>query len=134
MRDTRDRLIAHVGGSRSAVELALIERAAQLTLKAALLDGQKDIIRYRDPQVGHGPAFHRHACALGLKGTASKYSSAIALGAIFLIACGRTVRCRIFTYSTGIEFQRLCRALSVPIPSRAIPFGSKFGSKVFAPF
>ena len=37
MRDTRARLIAHVGGSPSAVELALIERAAQLTLKVVLL-------------------------------------------------------------------------------------------------
>ena len=39
---------------------------------AALLDRAKDAIRYSDHQVGQGPAFHRHACELGLEGIVSK--------------------------------------------------------------
>jgi hypothetical protein len=42
LRETRARLTKHVGGSPSAVELALIERAAQLTLKVAQLDAKLD--------------------------------------------------------------------------------------------
>jgi hypothetical protein len=52
--------------------------------------------------------------------------------AIFLIALGRPVRCQVVT--ERIEgfplFRPGRRALSVPIPPRAILFGSKFGSEV----
>jgi hypothetical protein len=42
LRATRARLIEHVGGSPSAVQAELIERAAQLTLKVAQLDAKLD--------------------------------------------------------------------------------------------
>ena len=40
LHDTREALTEHVGGSPSAVEAALIERAAQLTIKLARLDAE----------------------------------------------------------------------------------------------
>jgi hypothetical protein len=40
LHDTREALTAHVGGSPSAVELALIERACALTLHLAQLDAK----------------------------------------------------------------------------------------------
>jgi len=40
MRRTRAQLIEHVGGSPSAVELALIDRAVALTLRLAQLDAE----------------------------------------------------------------------------------------------
>ena len=56
MRDMRARLIAHVGGSPSAVELALIDRAAQLMLKVAQLDAKLDASAMSDHD-------HRHYLA-----------------------------------------------------------------------
>lgn len=38
MRDTRAELVAHVGGSPSATQRALIESAVQLSLRIALMD------------------------------------------------------------------------------------------------
>jgi hypothetical protein len=38
MRETRAELTAHVGGTPSATQRALIERAAQLTLRVAAMD------------------------------------------------------------------------------------------------
>jgi hypothetical protein len=40
LRETRDELIAHVGGQPSATQLALIERAAWLSLGVARLDAK----------------------------------------------------------------------------------------------
>jgi bifunctional non-homologous end joining protein LigD len=39
---------------------------------AALLERPADAVRYSDHQIGHGQAFHRHACELGLEGIVSK--------------------------------------------------------------
>jgi bifunctional non-homologous end joining protein LigD len=47
----------------------LSDRKARL---AALLGRGQGTIRYSDHQVGRGPAFHRHACTLGLEGIVSK--------------------------------------------------------------
>jgi ATP-dependent DNA ligase len=49
--------------------LPLADRKASL---AAVLDGVAAAIRYSNYQVGQGPAFHRHRCALGLEGLVSK--------------------------------------------------------------
>ena len=54
---------------RNLMRLPLADRTARL---AALLDRRKDAIRFSDHQVGQGPAFHRHACELGLEGIVSK--------------------------------------------------------------
>ena len=54
---------------QNLTHLPLAARKARL---AALLDRGTDAIRYSDHQVGQGPAFHRHACALGLEGIVSK--------------------------------------------------------------
>ena len=40
LRRIRDELVAHVGGKPSAVEIALIERAAQLQLRLAIFDAR----------------------------------------------------------------------------------------------
>src|SRR5690348_16276923 len=45
--------------------LPLSSRKARL---AALLERPADAIRYSDHQIGHGQAFHRRACKLGLEG------------------------------------------------------------------
>ena len=45
--------------------LSLADRKARL---ATLIEGREDTIRYSDHQIGQGPAFHRHACELGLEG------------------------------------------------------------------
>lgn len=47
----------------------LADRKAGLT---ALLERREDTIRYSEHQVGQGPAFRQHACALGLEGVVSK--------------------------------------------------------------
>ena len=49
--------------------LPLADRKAGL---AGLLERREGAIRYSEHQVGQGPAFHRHACALGLEGIVSK--------------------------------------------------------------
>jgi DNA ligase D-like protein (predicted ligase) len=49
--------------------LPLSSRKARL---AVLLERRADAIRYSDHQIGHGQAFHRHACKLGLEGIVSK--------------------------------------------------------------
>ena len=49
--------------------LPLADRKARL---AVLLEQTDAAIRYSDHQIGLGPAFHRHACALGLEGIVSK--------------------------------------------------------------
>ena len=41
VRDTRAELVAHVGGKPSAVQRALIERAAVLTLQVSLMDAKQ---------------------------------------------------------------------------------------------
>jgi ATP-dependent DNA ligase len=46
------------------IPLPLADREARL---AALLERRDDAIRYSDLQIGPGPAFHRHACTLGLE-------------------------------------------------------------------
>jgi ATP-dependent DNA ligase len=60
--------LLHLDG-RNLLPLPLAEGKAGL---AALLERSEDAIRYREHQVGQGPAFHRHACALGLEGIVSK--------------------------------------------------------------
>ena len=79
MRDTRARLIAHVGGSPSAVELALIERAAQLTLKVAQLDAKLDANAMSDHDHRHYLAWSnsltRTLEKLGMKGAAERSPS-----------------------------------------------------------
>jgi bifunctional non-homologous end joining protein LigD len=60
--------LLHLDG-QNLMPLPLAERKARL---AALLDSRTDTIRYSDHQVSQGPAFHRHACALGLEGIVSK--------------------------------------------------------------
>jgi hypothetical protein len=57
MRRTRAQLIEHVGGSPSAVELALIDRAVALTLRVAQLDAE---IAQGEAQSSHD---HRHYLA-----------------------------------------------------------------------
>jgi hypothetical protein len=57
MRRTRAQLIEHVGGSPSAVELALIDRAVALTLRVAQLDAE---IARGEAQSSHD---HRHYLA-----------------------------------------------------------------------
>jgi ATP-dependent DNA ligase len=54
---------------RNLVPLPLIQRKARL---ADLLDDKDDAIRYSHHQIGQGPSFHRHACALGFEGIVSK--------------------------------------------------------------
>jgi len=54
---------------QNLMPLPLADRKARL---AALLERRDDAIRYSDHQIGQGPAFHRHACALGLEGIVSK--------------------------------------------------------------
>ena len=54
---------------RNLMPLPLADRKAGL---AALLERREDAIRYSEHQVGQGPAFHRHACQLGLEGIVSK--------------------------------------------------------------
>jgi bifunctional non-homologous end joining protein LigD len=51
--------------------LPLADRKARL---AALLERSEDTIRY---QIGQGPEFRRHACALGLEGIVSKWLDAV---------------------------------------------------------
>jgi DNA ligase D-like protein (predicted ligase) len=52
----------------------LADRKARL---AVLLEQTDAAIRYSDHQIGLGPAFHRHACALGLEGIVSKRLDAV---------------------------------------------------------
>jgi hypothetical protein len=40
LRDTRRNLLAHIGGTPSITQVALVERAAQLSLRLALMDGR----------------------------------------------------------------------------------------------
>ena len=54
---------------RNLMPLPLADRKARL---AALLEHREDAIRYSEHQVGQGPAFHRHACKLGIEGIVSK--------------------------------------------------------------
>jgi ATP-dependent DNA ligase len=49
--------------------LPLSSRKARL---AAVLERPADAVRYSDHQIGHGQAFHRHACKLRLEGIVSK--------------------------------------------------------------
>jgi hypothetical protein len=56
LRETRARLIEHVGGSPSAVQSELIERTAQLTLKVAQLHAKLDANAMTDHD-------HRHYLA-----------------------------------------------------------------------
>jgi DNA ligase D-like protein (predicted ligase) len=60
--------LLHLVG-RNLMPLPLTERKADL---AALLGQRENAIRYSDHQIGQGPAFHQHACALGLEGIVSK--------------------------------------------------------------
>jgi bifunctional non-homologous end joining protein LigD len=53
--------------------LPLADRKARL---ATLLERSEDAIRFSDHQIGQGPAFHRHACELGLEGIVSKWLDA----------------------------------------------------------
>jgi bifunctional non-homologous end joining protein LigD len=49
--------------------LPVVDRKSRLV---PLLEGAPDCLRYNDHQIGHGPAFHRAACAHGLEGIVSK--------------------------------------------------------------
>jgi ATP-dependent DNA ligase len=60
--------LLHLDG-RNLMPLPLMERKSEL---ATLLERRKDEIRFSDHQIGQGPAFHQHACALGLEGIVSK--------------------------------------------------------------
>jgi DNA ligase D-like protein (predicted ligase) len=60
--------LLHLNG-RNLMPLPLVQRKADL---AALLEGSEGAIRFSDHQIGQGPAFHQHACALGLEGIVSK--------------------------------------------------------------
>jgi DNA ligase D-like protein (predicted ligase) len=54
---------------RDLMRLPLSDRKTEL---AQLLDHRHDAIRYSDHQIGQGPAFLPHACALGVEGIVSK--------------------------------------------------------------
>jgi ATP-dependent DNA ligase len=54
---------------RNLMPLPVAQRKADL---AALLESRDGAIRFSDHQIGQGPAFHQHACALGLEGIVSK--------------------------------------------------------------
>jgi ATP-dependent DNA ligase len=60
--------LLHLDG-RNLMPLPLAQRKADL---AALLESSGDAVRYSDYQIGQGPGFHHHACALGLEGIVSK--------------------------------------------------------------
>src|SRR5487761_541790 len=60
--------LLHLDG-RNLMPLPLADRKAGL---AALIEPREDTIRYSEHQVGQGPAFRHHACALGLEGVVSK--------------------------------------------------------------
>jgi DNA ligase D-like protein (predicted ligase) len=60
--------LLHLDGL-NLMPLPLADRKVRL---AALLERRDDAIRYSDHQIGQGPAFHHHACALGLEGIVSK--------------------------------------------------------------
>jgi hypothetical protein len=79
LRETRARLIEHVGGSPSAVQAELIERAAQLTLKVAQLDAKLDAGAMTDHDHRHylawSNALTRTLSKLGLKGAAERAPS-----------------------------------------------------------
>jgi hypothetical protein len=79
LRETRARLVAHVGGSPSAVQAELIERAAQLTLKVAQLDAKLDAGAMTDHDHRHYLAWSntltRTLAHLGLKAAAERAPS-----------------------------------------------------------
>lgn len=60
--------LLHLDG-RNLMPLRLVDRKAAL---AAHFEHRDDAIRDSDHQIGQGPAFHKHACALGLEGIVSK--------------------------------------------------------------
>jgi DNA ligase D-like protein (predicted ligase) len=60
--------LLHLDG-RNLTPLPLAQCKADL---ATLRERGDEAIRYSDHQIGQGPAFHRHACALGLEGIVSK--------------------------------------------------------------
>jgi bifunctional non-homologous end joining protein LigD len=60
--------LLHLDGL-NLMPLPLADRKARL---AALLQRTDDAIRYSDHQIGQGPEFRRHACAIGLEGIVSK--------------------------------------------------------------
>jgi bifunctional non-homologous end joining protein LigD len=64
--------LLHLDGDDVA-ERPLIERKARL---AELLSGVRSPLQYSDHQIGHGPAFHAHACAMKLEGIVSKRADA----------------------------------------------------------
>ncbi len=76
MRETRARLIEHVGGRPSAVEAELIERAVQLTLKVAQLDAKLDANAMTDHDhrfyLAWSNALTRTLAQLGLKPAAPR--------------------------------------------------------------
>ncbi len=53
--------------------MSLADRKSNL---AALLERGDGAIRYNDHQIDQGPAFHKHARALGLEGIVSKWLDA----------------------------------------------------------
>ena len=65
---TGRRPLLHLDGL-DLMPLPLADRKARL---AVLLEQTDAAIRYSDHQIGLGPAFHRHACPLGLEGIVSK--------------------------------------------------------------
>src|SRR5262249_53348357 len=78
MHETRTRLIRHLGGKPSAVQLALVDRAARLTLHVALFDGRTletgGALSERDTRsyLAYSNSLSRVLRQLGLEGSAAK--------------------------------------------------------------
>ena len=77
LRETRDRLIAHVGGAPSEVQLQLIERISMLTLHVGVFDrraieagGLSE--RDRREYLAYSNSLERALRQLGVKGAAEK--------------------------------------------------------------
>ena len=76
LRDTRADLVAHVGGTPSATQKALIERAVALTLQIALMDTKLATAGFTDHDhrayIAWTNALTRLMRQLGLKGAAER--------------------------------------------------------------
>ena len=77
MRETRAALVAHVGGTPSATQNALIERAVQLTLRVAAMDRkftETGTMTEHDTRtyLAWSNSLARALRDLGMKGAASK--------------------------------------------------------------
>jgi len=79
LKNTRDTLIGHCGGSPSITQLQIIERCAWLTLKLAMLDGKiaagKDTSFDNDQYLAWQGHLTRNLVKLGLQPAAAKAPS-----------------------------------------------------------